>query len=117
MIEDTLKKLGLAIIEESRLTDEIWKNHHIDDDADEIDEMQTYLNMYFGWGNAHHNKHSTFQEYCMKEKIPICEKCELVYRLILERKAVKRKIRAFHGAVTKYALSIANENAKQKECV
>ncbi len=104
MIEDTLRKLALSIIEERRLTNKINDNTH--DDDEDSSNFRTQLDMYFQDTKTEDYYEFTFAEYCEQVDLTMCPKCVIVLELIRERRKVRRRIASLRGSITKYAFSL-----------
>lgn len=114
MIEDTLRKLGMAKLEERKLTDEIFDNQH---EGCAGDGPITQLEIYFD--DSEYGEFP-FDIYCKQEleRFDMCPKCARIYELVLQRKKVRKRIGTLRGVVTKYAISIASKDIHdQKEDV
>ena len=106
MIEETLKKLGTVKMYENHLTEKINQSTHNDCHKDFWDVSQ--LDRYF-MASKERGPCYSYLRYCEDEDVEMCQKCEVVLNLIRERKRVRRKISALHGAVTKYALTLVHD--------
>ena len=106
MIEETLKKLGTVKMYENHLTEKINQSTHYDCHKDFWDVSQ--LDKYF-MASKERGPCYSYLRYCEDEDVEMCQKCEVVLNLIRERKRVRRKLSALHGAVTKYALSLVGD--------
>lgn len=103
MIEDTLKKLAVVKRDEEHLTEKLNQSTHNDCHKDfwEISQLDRYFMASKERGPCY-----SYLRYCEDEDVEMCPKCEEVLALIRERKRIRRKLSALHGAVTKYALSL-----------
>lgn len=111
MIEDTLKKLAIVKRYEEHLTEKLNQSTHNDCHKDfwEISQLDRYF-----MASKKMGPNYSYLSYCEDEHVEMCPKCEAVLNLIRERKRIRRKLSALHGAVTKYALTFVYD---QKEDV
>lgn len=119
-INDILKKLGRAIVEERALTDKIKRTPHHDicyiedlESDDYEDSGTTYsgtlLKVYFDSGGFIMGKWRTFQDFAFQIDSGVCPKCEALLALVEDRKALRRTIGGLRAAITKRALALVRE--------
>lgn len=114
-LDNTLRKLGLAVLEEKRISQKISYSGH--DCSYSKNRIGTQLGDYFKYWKTQEAPYAwdwdySFEDYCADEDEGICSDCLKTLELINERKKIRRRIGSLRGVVSKRGLKLLEEEKK-----